>query len=175
MAIFIRFVKKISTVCGMISAALLGGAILVVCQMVFIRYVLNGSTVWQTDYITYSMVAATLIGSPYVLLLKGHVNVDLLPLFLKPKARLYLALLASAGGLVFSATLAWLGFVFFLEAWDGGWRTDTIWELPLWIPYASIPIGIGILALQYVADVLALITGREMPFAMDDHTPVKDI
>jgi len=171
MAGFIRFVKMISTACGMISAALLGAAILVVCQMVFIRYILNGSTVWQTDFITYSLVAATLLGSPYVLLLKGHVNVDLLPLFLGKKGRLLLAVAASTGGLGFALVLAWFGFEFFYDAWVGGWRTDTIWELPLWIPYLSIPVGIGILALQYVADILALLTGRDMPFAMDSHNP----
>ena len=55
--------------------------------MVFVRYVLNQNTIWQTDFITYSLVAATFIGSPYLLLTRGHVNVDVLPLYLGPRAR----------------------------------------------------------------------------------------
>ena len=62
----------------------------VVCQMVFVRYVLNQTTIWQTDFVTYSLVAATFIGSPYVLLTRGHVNVDVLPLLSRP-ARALLA------------------------------------------------------------------------------------
>jgi TRAP-type C4-dicarboxylate transport system permease small subunit len=48
---------------------------LVTCQQVFMRYVLNASTVWQTEFVTYSIVAATFLGSPYVLMRRGHVNV----------------------------------------------------------------------------------------------------
>jgi TRAP-type C4-dicarboxylate transport system permease small subunit len=42
--------------------------------------------------------------------------------------------------------------------------------LPLWIPYLSIPLGIGLLSLQYVADILALASGDAMPFGMDSHS-----
>ena len=55
--------------------------------MVFVRYVLNQNTIWQTDFVTWSLVAATFIGSPYLLLTRGHVNVDVLPLYLGPRAR----------------------------------------------------------------------------------------
>ncbi len=48
--------------------------------MVFVRYVLNQNTIWQTDFVTWSLVAATFVGSPYLLLTRGHVNVDVLPL-----------------------------------------------------------------------------------------------
>ncbi len=165
MDFFINAIRFISRVCGVIAAGLVGLAILVVCQMVFMRYVLGASTVWQTEFVIFSLVAATLIGSPYVLLIKGHVNVDLLPVYLGRKGRYFLAFLASSSGLLFCGILAWAGWEFFYEALDKGWRTDTVWSLPLWIPYISMPVGIGILCLQYIADILAIFTGREMPFA----------
>ena len=74
---------------------------IIVCQMVFIRYVLNQNTIWQTDFVTYSLIAATFIGAPYVLLTKGHVNVDVLPLYVGERARFWLAHLRDRG-------LAWL-------------------------------------------------------------------
>ena len=55
--------------------------------MVFVRYVLNQTTIWQTDFTTWSLVAATFIGSPYLLLNRGHVNVDVLPLHLTGRPR----------------------------------------------------------------------------------------
>lgn len=156
---FVAGVRLASRICGVAAACLIASAILVVCQMVVIRYFLNASATWQTDYATFSLVAATLIGSPYVLSVKGHVSVDLLPSYLDRRGRTILGVVAGLAGLLFTGVLAWFGFLLFHEALAGGWRTDTVWELPLWIPYLSLPVGIGLLALQYVADLVELIGG----------------
>ena len=171
MQIFVKLVAVVSKACGMFAALLVGSAIIVVCQMVVMRYFLNESTIWQTEFVIFSLVAATFIGSPYVLLIRGHVNVDLLPLYLGQRGRMLLALLASIGGLTFCLILTWAGYDLFHEALVNGWTTDTVWALPLWIPYISLPIGIGLLSLQYIADIIALLTGHSMPFAMDAHSP----
>jgi TRAP-type C4-dicarboxylate transport system permease small subunit len=162
---FTDAVALLSKLCGMFAAALIGAAIIVVCQMVVMRYFLNASTIWQTEFVIFSLVGSTFIGSPYVLLIKGHVNVDLLPIYLNDKGKYYLALFASTLALIFCSILAWKGFDLFHEALVNGWTTDTVWALPLWIPYISIPLGIGLLSLQYVADILAIATGQQMPFA----------
>ena len=171
MRLFIKSVAAISRACGVVAAVLVLLAILVVCQMVVMRYFLNASTIWQTEFVIYSLVAATFMGSPYVLLIKGHVNVDLLPHYLGDRGRHILALIASTGGLIFCLVLTWTGYELLVEAIEGGWTTDTVWALPLWIPYLPIPIGIGILSLQYLADILSLVTGHDMPFAMQAHNP----
>ena len=44
--------------------------------------------------------------------------------------------------------------------------SDTMWRARLWIPYASMPIGLAILALQSLADIGNLLTGREPPFGI---------
>lgn len=163
---FINAIKTLSRLFGVIAVLLLTAGMLVVCQQVFMRYVLNQSTVWQTEFVTYAIVASTFIGSPYVLLRRGHVNVDLLPLYLPHKARVVLALVASAAALVFCVALAWTSFELWHEAWAGGWRTQTVWALPLWIVYLPMALGMGLLCLQYVADILAVMTGRDMPFGL---------
>src|SRR6188768_3809606 len=101
MEFFIRAVTRISQLCGIIAAVLIASGVLIVCQMVFVRYVLNENTIWQTDFTTYSLVGATFIGSPYVLLTRGHVNVDVLPLYLGQKARYWLALASILMSLAF--------------------------------------------------------------------------
>jgi len=170
---FIKLISFFSKACGVFAAFLVGAAIVVVCQMVVMRYFLNASTIWQTEFVIYSLVASTFIGSPYVLLIKGHVNVDLLPHYLGQKGRHLLAMIASILGFLFCFILAWKGFVLFHEALVKGWTTDTVWALPLWIPYISFPIGIGLLSLQYIADIVSLATGHLMPFTMDKHSPLE--
>jgi TRAP-type C4-dicarboxylate transport system permease small subunit len=134
--------------------------------MVFVRYVLNHNTIWQTDLTTYCLIGATFIGSPYVLMTRGHVNVDVLPQFLRGRARFRLALFAGLASLAFCATLAVLAAMLWVEAWDNGWLSDTMWRAQLWVPYAAMPVGLAILSLQYVADLIALVTGREPPFGI---------
>ena len=88
---FVRSVYFVSRLCGAFAAGLIALAVLVVCQMVFVRYALNSNTIWQTDFVTYSLIAATFVGSPYVMLLRGHVNVDVLPHYLRGRGRFALA------------------------------------------------------------------------------------
>lgn len=163
---FIDITRWLSRASGVVAAALIAGAAIVVCQMVVIRYFLGAGTIWQTEYVTYSIVAATLIGAPYVLLHKGHVNVELVPLYAGPRARLILALIAGIASLAFCLTIAVCGWVYFHEALTKGWRTETVWALPLWIPLLPLPLGMGLLSLQFVADILSLVTGREAPFGI---------
>ena len=148
------------------AATLIALGVLVVCEMVFVRYVLNQNTIWQTDFVTYCLVAATFIGSPFVLMTRGHVNVDVLPHYARPRQRWWLALFAAVLSLAFCVTIAVLTFQFWKEAWDNNWVSDTMWRARLWIPYASMPIGLSLLALQAVADLVGLISGREAPFGI---------
>jgi TRAP-type C4-dicarboxylate transport system permease small subunit len=164
---FIRSVRFLSQLCGYVAAGLIGLGVIIVCHMVFVRYVLGHNTIWQTDFVTYSLVAATFVGSPYVLMVRGHVNVDILPLYSSPSRRWSLALFAAAVTLVFCIVMTVLTFQFWKEAWDNKWVSDTMWRARLWIPYASMPIGLGILTLQCIADIAALIIRRDPPFGMD--------
>src|SRR5919106_2847222 len=106
----IGVVAVLSQAGGVIAVALLLAAVLVISQMVFVRYVLQGSAIWQHEFVTFSLIGATFIGAPYVLLTRGHVNVDLLPLYLGERGQFALALLAALISLVFCIVLTAYGF-----------------------------------------------------------------
>ena len=162
----IRAVTSLSRVAGVIGALLIGAAVLVICDIVVERYLLNLTTIWQIDVVTYCIVGATFIASPYVLMTRGHVNVDVLPTYLGPRGRFRLAVFAAVVGIAFCATLTVLGAMLWYDAWDRNWVSDTMWRAPLWMPYASMPVGLSILTLQYIVDFGNLLTGREPPFGM---------
>src|ERR671919_1793382 len=159
----IGVVAVLSRAGGVIAVALLLAAVLVISQMVFVRYVLQGSAIWQHEFVTFSLIGATFIGAPYVLLTHGHVNVDLLPIYLGPRGRFALALLAALISLVFCMILGWYGFGFWYQSYTEDWHAQTVWRPPLWVPYAAVPLGMGVMSLQYVAEILALVTGRQAP------------
>ena len=49
---FVGAVRALSRASGVVAAGLIGVGVLVVCHMVFVRYVLNQNTIWQTDFTT---------------------------------------------------------------------------------------------------------------------------
>jgi TRAP-type C4-dicarboxylate transport system permease small subunit len=171
MTYFVRGITLVSNACGLVAAALIAAGVVVVCHMVFVRYVLNQTTIWQTDFVTYSLIAATFIGSPYLLLTRGHVNVDVLPHYLGQRARFWLALASALMSLAFCLVMTGLTFTLWHEAWTQRWVSETMWRARLWIPYSAMPIGLGILSLQYIASIYNLLTGREPPFGLQPKAP----
>ena len=161
---WLKIVDHISTMCGWVSAAMIVVSVFITCQMIFVRFVLNESTIWQTEAVTFLMVAATLLGLPYVQKLRGHVNVDLIPLMLKPGARKALALFTLSVSIIIVALMLVYGFEFWHTAWSRNWKSDTVWGVRLWIPYLAMSVGFGLLLLQLIADLAAVITGLDKPF-----------
>jgi TRAP-type C4-dicarboxylate transport system permease small subunit len=168
MDLYIRTVRMVSQLCGYLAAALIALSVIVVCEMVFVRFVLNENTVWQTDFVTYSLVAATFVGSPFVLMTRGHVNVDVLPQYLRGRKRFGLALVSTLLSMAFCLVMFVLTSLYWREAWTQNWLSNTIWRARLWIPYAALPVGMGLLTLQYFAELYNLVTGREPPFGIKD-------
>lgn len=133
---------------------LIASSVLVVTHMVFVRYVLGHSTIWQTEFVVYAIIASTFLGAPYVLLLRGHVGVDLLPNMLPAGLARAVKTFASLVSLLFCAAVAYSSAHYWYEAFSKGWTTDTVWAIPLWIPLLPLPVGMTMVCIQYLAETL---------------------
>jgi len=163
MRTFISIAEKLSLAGGFVAAGLVGVAILIVTQMVFMRYVLVASTAWQTDVVTFSLVGATVLGSAWVLRERGHVTVDLVTENSPTELRRIFLILSDGIVFIFSALMFWKGWLLTAEAWEGGWVTESMVETPLWIPYLAMPVGFGLLALQALAGMAKTALGLNEP------------
>lgn len=151
---YIRLMDRISRWMAYLAAVLFVAGVVAICQMVFVRYLLGQSTSWQTEFTVFSVTAAMLLGSPYVLLTGGHVAVTVLPDKLGGTPKRIMNLVASLAGLAFCACLAYAAWVYVAEAWHGGWTTGTVWNPPLWPAVLPMAVGATQLTLQYVAEIL---------------------
>lgn len=165
---FLKLVAGLSNICGFIAAALIVFSVAVTCQMIFVRGVLNESTIWQTEAVVYMMVAATLLGLPYVQRLRGHVNVDLLPMMLSPHFRKILTVFTLSVSILVIGLIVFYGYEMWLTAFERNWRSDTVWGVRLWIPYLSVPIGFGLYLLQLIADLYAVVRNIDREFGLSD-------
>lgn len=154
------FVDTLSRACGVLSALLLTFAMLVVCQMILMRYVFRAATIWQTEAVVFSATAAIFMGAPYVLLTKGHVGVDFIQMLVKPRTRLWMDRVGAVCGLVFCVVMSIAVGLHLYEALEGGWTTPTIAAIPMWIPLSPVLFGFVLLSLQYVVEIIRLTTGE---------------
>ena len=166
---WIRSIALLSNICGVIAAFMILASVFITCQMIFVRAVLGQSTIWQTEAVIYLMIAATLIGLPYVQHQRGHVGVDLIPGLLRPGHRRLLACVVLGLTLVMSAAMAVYGWEMFHLAWSRNWKSETVWAVRLWIPYAAVPIGFGIFALQLLSDFWLALRGDVVQLSAPAH------
>ncbi|MCG7599814.1 TRAP transporter small permease [Halomonas sp. McH1-25] len=151
---YIRVMDAVSGATAVLAAAALAAGVLAVCHMIFMRYALDQSTVWQTEFAVFSVTGAMLLGAPYVLMTGGHVAVTVLPDALSGWPRKLMLLAASLVGLGFCVALTYGAWLYVLEAWHGGWTTGSVWNPPLWPALLPMAIGASLLSLQYVAEIL---------------------
>lgn len=163
---WVAAVHALSRALGVFSAGLIALSVGVICHMVFVRAALGHSSIWQTEFVTFSLIAATFLGAPYILLTRGHVNVDVVPLMVGPDARRRLHLLGGTIALVFCAVFLAASLPWWHEAWRTGQTTPSIWRARLWIPYLSVPVGMGLLCLQLLAELWLVATRRSLPFGL---------
>jgi TRAP-type C4-dicarboxylate transport system permease small subunit len=166
MLTYVRIVAALSRACGVLAALLIGISIFIVTHAIVERGFMGRAVIWQNEFVTYAIVAATFLGSPYVLLTKGHVNVDVLPHYLGHRARVVLALVAAVLALAFCVVIFWTSFEWWWDRFETGETKNSVWAPKLWIPSLALPVGFGLLVAQYVADIYCLVTGRDAPFGM---------
>ncbi len=168
--LFVRLVGHLSTLGGILASFMILASVLITCQMIFIRAVLGQSTIWQTEAVIYLMIGATLIGLAYVQKVKGHVGVDLIPSLLGPAGRRVLAFMTLVVTGIMIAVMLYYAYDMWHFAWKRGWKSETVWAVPLWIPYLSVPLGFGLFLLQLAADLWMVVRGEDIgaPAAPED-------
>lgn len=153
---YIALVETLSRACGVLSAFLLIFAMVIVCEMIIMRYVLRAATVWQTEAVVFSATAAIFLGAPYVLMRKGHVGVDVIQLLVRPRTRRRMEWAGAVFGFVFCAVMVVATAIHLYEAIEGGWTTPSVAAVPLWMPLTPMLVGLLLLCLQYSAEFIKL-------------------
>ena len=165
--LLLRYIDRLSELAGYMSAILILASMLIVCYGVFLRYVLGASTVWQLELSTYFLMFAAFVGGAYGLKHGDHVNLSLIVDRLPEKVRLYVQLVASILGFLFVAIVAAIAYVLWWETTEAGRTSGTAWNVPLTYPYLIVPLGMTLIALQYLVIVVRIF----QQIRTSDHRP----
>lgn len=145
-----RSIDWLSELSGYASGVLILASMLIVCYGVVLRYVLGASTVWQTELAVYFLMFAAFVGGAYGLKHGDHVKIDVVANRLPGRLRLFINFVAVVLSLLFIATIGVLSFDMWWDAVQTGRRSSTAWRVPLGFPYFMLPLGMTLMALQYL-------------------------
>lgn len=157
---WVRAIDALAVGCAVVAAVLLTVAVVVVTYMVINRS-FGASAFWEIEFAVYLMVAAIFLASPYTLKTKGHVNVDLLDVVLPARHRRRISLVVAVVGFGVCLYLGWHGWNLFHEAWVTGETSESMWRPQRWPLYLTMPVGLGLTALQYLAEFWRIGTSAE--------------
>ena len=149
---FSRAMTLVSNVCAVVGSVLLATSVTIVCYLI-VRRLLGYSSFWEIEASIYLAVAATFLASPYTLRTHGHAAVYYVPRLLPARATRPWLTLVRIVGLVTCAYLAWEGFRLTQEAFLADERSISMARVWRWPLFATMPIGLGLTALQYVAEI----------------------
>lgn len=131
------------------SVAILISSIVIVHEAI-VRYVLRIPTVWQTEVAIYILIMATFVGAAFTQKHEGHINVDFIISRVSPKVRAIILIAVSMVGFVVCILLARYSWPMWWEATVKWQHSGSLWNPPLIWPYILLPLGMTLLALEYV-------------------------
>jgi C4-dicarboxylate transporter DctQ subunit len=127
-----------------------GGALLVEAYQVFGRYIDPSlSITWGDEVIVYLVVWAIFLASSQLVRTDGHVRPDLVLRLLPARAQRVAEIGNCLVALAFCVGLTWLGFEIAQSAFDFDDRSSTGLSFPMWLYYAALPTGGGLMAMRY--------------------------
>ncbi|MGP3667300.1 MAG: TRAP transporter small permease subunit [Candidatus Bathyarchaeota archaeon] len=172
---FFRVIDWINETVGRICFIFIVASGVILVYEVLVRYIFRIPTVWEIETSIYLIMFVTLVGAGYGLKHNAHINVDLVIRLLPPKVRHWLLIVGSILSLTFAIFVAWRGLVLWWTAYSLGWRTGTLFNPPLAIPYAFIPLGMILLSLQYIVYIAELISKKPEEVVKEQFSEVKDV
>jgi C4-dicarboxylate transporter, DctQ subunit len=140
---------RLVTALAALAAALIG----VACVLIVVDVTIRTLGIPPPDYtiavVEYELLYITMFAAPYLVRQRGHVYIDALVARLPPALERAVAKLAYAVAIAVSLIYAWYSAQLLLEAIGSGFYDERGVDMPLWSLYLPIPIGFGLVAIEF--------------------------
>lgn len=158
-----RAAAILAAVMAWAGAVVLLGLTGVIFYGVVRRYVFGTPVTWTDELAGYATVLLVMLGAAEAMRRHENVEVDLLTTRLGRRAARLTALWSTAVVIVVAAVLLHGGLEMISFARMVGLISDGYLEMPMWIPQASIALGMAALLVVAVVRLVRLLSGREAP------------
>ncbi len=104
---------------------------------------------WAEEFTRYIIVWITFVGGSICVREYAHVGIDALVSALSLRSQEKVKVIVALIGILFSAVMTWLGILMVRQAMMFNQLTAAM-MIPMWIPYAGIPIGSALMTWRYI-------------------------
>lgn len=145
----------------LVSLCGLAGLLLAVYQM-GTRYLHPAWFVdWAEETVVYLVIWSIWLASSGLVAENRHVRADLVIRLLPGRVQFALEIVNTLVGLGFCGLVAWIGIDIVTLAMELDERSTSSLRMPMWIYFACVPVGTGLMALRYLVRLVALLRRRE--------------
>lgn len=151
-----RRIGRAAEAAGALAAVAVLALVGVMSANVLLRYGFSAGSVWAQELEWHLMAPIALFGMVWALKRGEHVRVDVLYDHFPPRARAVADMIACLLGLVIAAAIVWLSWRYVGQSFANNEGSANPGGIPYrWVLKGLIPAGFLLLALQYVAELLA--------------------
>ena len=149
---FVSIIDAVSEWAGRFSAWMFFAVAFFITYEVLMRYVFTAPTIWVDEVSRIMQVWATYLGASYVFKHRQMITIEVIlkdPTSIRRRLAETLAIIML---LIFAVTASYFGFQLWLKSTLAGHTTDSFLGSPKWLTHASVWLGMGLLALQSIAE-----------------------
>lgn len=146
-------------------------ATLLLFTNVVLRYVFGTGFTWVLELVQYIFAWVVLIGAAHGVKAGVHLGINILTEKFSWAAQRWFGLVAWALSLAFVVSVLWLAIQYTRKIYAWGDLTLNL-EIPQWIPYLAIPIGMALMTYRLVQVGLAIWRGERVHVGRSEHEAV---
>jgi len=132
----------------------------IVFYAVSMRYVFSYAPEWSEEICVYILIGVIWISIAGVLKNDHHIALDLIIAKISPRKQNWLKIIISVIGFSFCVALLWYSIKYTLFQYRCEFKSNTLLEVPLWMPYLLLPVGLILICLQYVVKTVGYLSNR---------------
>lgn len=155
---FGRLDRALSRAEDVFISALLITASAILFVNVVARYVFNSGSTWAEELVRYQIVWLVFVGASVAARKGIHIGVDALVHVLPLPAQKVVRIAVLTLCIGFCGVLAFHGLELMLQTREFNQRTPAM-QAPFWLMQLAIPTGALLMALRFVQELLATLTG----------------
>lgn len=154
MTTIFNVLKQAGEACNRVGVALAELALLllmlVTTYAVVGRYVFSSPSIHAMEVSVYLLLISTWGAVGWIHKVDRHVSMEAVTVKLTGGWKRASNLISQISVLIFCTMLIWAGTIVAMESYEKNYRSPSLLEFPLWMPYAAIPVGgilLGLIAL----------------------------
>lgn len=126
--------------------------VVIIFMQIVMRYVFNDSLTWSEEIARYIFLWQIWVGLSYGVKKSKHIRVEIIKYHLNAKGKKIIEMIATLIWMAFGIFLFYRAGIVMTKVYSSGQLAPAT-HLPMWLPYASVFVGVGLMLIRLLQKV----------------------